>query len=189
MMTLINERNRDFMKKCQEINTNWRGNRQPTRLDIISLALSAKAPGYYVSYEHAYRNILKYHNGKLPRNTTPVKLQMWDEISSKIGICRARWPDMSLPEALAMVLTTHASRFFISKSYAQRLYYHLNNPYESHKKNSPCPDYKPDCDILLDQPTDDTHSRFHIIERQFPSVNLHSMAQVGHQRQPDSQTD
>ena|GEM_PF-2400643 len=157
MMNLITDRNRDFMARCQEIARNWNENHPPTRQQIVDRALTSVAPGYYVTFDHAYNCILRLRNGNLPHNTSPIKRQMWIEINEKVVRYQEKHQRVSTPDALSMVLTTKASRYFISPTYAIRLFYHLNNPYESRKKNSPYHntrtadsfmfDLSPDCKI------------------------------------------
>jgi hypothetical protein len=137
MMYFITERNRDFMARCHEVARQWRGKTPLTRVQIVEKALSLPAPGYYVSFNHACRCIGRLRNGKLPDKTSPIKRQMWNEIDAKVRKHQQRHPNDPLTIALAFVLTTSASRFFIDPVYARRLFYHLNNPYASKIKNTP----------------------------------------------------
>ena len=150
MMTLITERNRDFMARCQEIVRNWHENYPHTRQQIITQALTSAAPGYYVTFNHAYNYILLLRNGNLPHNTSQIKRQMWIEINEKVVRYQEKHQHVSISDALSMVLTTKASRYFISHAYALRLFYHLNNPYESRKKNSPYHNPRPAAGVMFD---------------------------------------
>ena len=153
MMYFITERNRDFMARCHEIARQWRGQKPLTRAQIVEKALSMPAPGYYVSFNHACRCIGLLRNGKLPDNTTAIKRQMWHEIDAKVRKHEQRHPNDPLTIALAFVLTTSASRFFIDTVYAIRLFYHLNNPYVSKTKNSPRSNGMPARDSVLHKAT------------------------------------
>lgn len=171
MMSLTTERNRDFMARCHKITQQHNSHNKPALRVITQQAVTSRAPGYYVSFNHAYKSLTDFNNGKLPQNTSPLKFQMWTEISNKVSLYKARHHKASTADALARVLTTSASRFFITPVYALRLFHHLNNPYESRKKQSTLSNNGTRLNKLLNNSAITVGSKRNSLDRQFDTHN------------------
>ncbi|MDE6489605.1 MAG: hypothetical protein K2L49_00425 [Muribaculaceae bacterium] len=88
---------------------------------LVQLTLREKAPGYYVSLEHAECMLRLRRSGRLPASMTALKRLMWDEIAGKVDRLMAG-RRMTITDAISRVLcSSEASRFFISEATARRL--------------------------------------------------------------------
>lgn len=128
-------RQSQFFQLCRQISR--RSIADGTKLSarqIVDIALKSPAPSYYVEYTYALRRLSR----PLPTGTrcpSPRNL-MWNEISRRVNNRRQNRPNLSLGQALSLILAEgNASSFFISPAYALRLYYRLL----SQKRRSPHP--------------------------------------------------
>lgn len=88
---------------------------------LVELTLREKAPGYYVSLEHAECMLRLRRTGRLPAAMTALKRLMWDEIAGKVDKSMAS-RRITITDAISRVLcSSEASRFFIAEATARKL--------------------------------------------------------------------
>ena len=121
-------RNQDFMRECrrQRALALDRGE-SPTIDQIVTRAASSPAPAYYVGYDRTLRLVSPIFHGRRPprhdttvdRRTAEIAAKCREEVESSHG-------RLTLPQALARVIGgSPASNYFMSPSYARRLYYRI----------------------------------------------------------------
>ncbi|MDE7153238.1 MAG: hypothetical protein K2O00_02185 [Muribaculaceae bacterium] len=125
--TLTKQRDQAFMKVCMQTMIELSTPRYTPSTDVIvSATLRKPAPSYFVDFDTAMttiRSMLKEKPDHKPRPT--LRRQLWLEIMERLrrenGITAA---GQIKRQALAIVLyRLKPSSFFLSKSYALRLYY------------------------------------------------------------------
>ncbi len=120
MMTLIETRNRHFMKACREIIHSLPRETGIDLAEVARMAAMSPAPHYYCTYEYALRMLRVLRHGRLELRRDRRRL-MWEELNIKTRLYETRHR-CRMPEALAKVLAGEsASQFFISPSTALRL--------------------------------------------------------------------
>lgn len=125
MFESMETRDRDFLTVCRNIGRNCNGERL-TSCRLVKRAVETAAPGYYVTFDYAYRMLRLLRNGRIPAGYSRIKLQQWEEIRDKVDKVKTCYGMRDDATALGMVLAGgRASRFFISHDYALRLYRRL----------------------------------------------------------------
>lgn len=97
-------------------------NHGPMPVDrLVELTLRERAPGYYVSLEHAECMLRLRRTGRLPAAMSGLKRMMWDEIAAKVDRIMAS-RRITITDAISRVLcSSDASRFFIAEATARKL--------------------------------------------------------------------
>lgn len=126
--TRTQERNRDFMAACRRKKSEIMARDGHLDVDtIVEEVLNESAPSYYISYARALRNVRPL----MRDNIIPTRRRRTDRMALELaGKCRRiieeRNGKLTLGEALARVLTgERASGYFISSTYARRLYFRV----------------------------------------------------------------
>lgn len=126
MLSLIETRNRHFLRACRDIILSLPAGRDIDLAEVAAKAAASPAPHYYCTYEYALRMIRVLRHGRLTLRRDR-RLAMWEELSAKTALYEARH-GCRLPEALANVLASErGSQFFISPSTALRLVQRLRS--------------------------------------------------------------
>ncbi|MCM1163111.1 MAG: hypothetical protein NC339_02510 [Muribaculaceae bacterium] len=121
MLNLVETRNRHFIARCRQLMAETPAGVAISRRDIAHRAALSPAPCYYCSYEYALRVIRVLRHGRMPMRRDR-RLEMYEEINSKINRLMERNPAYTLPRALGHVLASAtASQFFISPATALSL--------------------------------------------------------------------
>ena len=93
-----------------------------TTMDVMRLAVTLPAPGYYVAFDTALRATGEVLRGKRATGSE-LRQRQWEEIAAKVRREMERG-NLRLTEAVARVITTGgASRFFISPTRALSIYH------------------------------------------------------------------
>lgn len=125
--TLTKKRDEAFMKVCMETMIELSTPRYtPTTDVIVSASLRKPAPSYFVNFNTAMTTIRSMLKEKSVTNSrlTPRR-RMWMEVLERLRRENGITADGAVkPRTLAIVLyRLKPSSFFLSKSYALRLYY------------------------------------------------------------------
>lgn len=134
MLEYVKERDRDFMESCRRAKRELLAS--DGEIDVMSVirrAIYGGAPSYYVGFERAERMLRRYESGRMPSTARTEKTLMWSELSERVGDHMRRHRLRRRGSAIAMVLAEgNAGRYFISETYALRLYYRLQH--DSHRR-------------------------------------------------------
>ncbi len=99
----------------------------PSASVLMNETITGKAPGYYITFNHARRLLSLHRRNKLPKNFRKLRREMICEIAQKVDRIMQMHQSFSESDALAMVLSrSNASRFFITPASARRLIYNSN---------------------------------------------------------------
>ncbi|MDE5969860.1 MAG: hypothetical protein K2G74_03405 [Muribaculaceae bacterium] len=119
-------RKRAFAKTITEImaNSATKGVRL-TNTEIIKIAMNHEAPSYFVSLAQAEKNINDYlAYGKFTNSTNKYRKTLWLSILSRLMSCGGVRGGVVFRPKLSYVLANcKAPSFFISESYARKLFY------------------------------------------------------------------
>lgn len=127
MFEAMKTRDRDFLKVCRRIRENQGGARLTMR-QVAGKAVKTEAPGYYVTFDYAYRMLRLLRNGRISPDYNRIKIQQWEELRVKVDKVRKSYGIRDDATALGLVLAGgRASRFFISQAYGLRLLKNLNS--------------------------------------------------------------
>lgn len=120
------KRDTAFMKVCMQTALELSSGRYtPTTEVIVSVSLKKPAPRYYTTLEQAMTNIRGILNRKISSaEKLKGRKKMWYEILGKLHERNGFTPKGEIkPHALNWIIhNSRASGFFLSKSYAIRLY-------------------------------------------------------------------
>ncbi len=114
----ITERENDFLKAYSVITSTFENDRKETFLKKV---IHQKAARFYVSEEECYRNLLRLKK-KLPlKIRSRSKQLMYQEIHKRVNHVLSINKNISLPQAVRMVIYEGAPQFYISLRTAQRI--------------------------------------------------------------------
>lgn len=135
-------RNRDFMKACRRVIAES-GSKSLTVAEVTAAAASQAAPSYYLTFDYARRLVSEGQRGGARRTLREsidgrhrgARLKSVEarrqELIDRVEEVRAKNPRLKEHHALARVLASGASSFFLSPEGARRLYTrmrsHINN--------------------------------------------------------------
>ncbi len=137
MLEFIKTRDNDFVAKCRKICDGLYPGEHISSHELVHRAITNGAPGYYVTFDYAYRMLRTMRRNRLPPGYNPLKRLMWAEIAEKADHYKSQMRIKTDTEALSMVLARNcASRFFITIDYGIRLLQQLNHDHKI-KHNSP----------------------------------------------------
>ena len=129
------KRDTAFMKVCMQTSLQLSSGRfTPSVEVIVEASLRKPAPAYYTTFSLAMKNLtMLLQHGTTSGQRLSGRKKMWFELLEKVRSHNGITPDGRIkPHALSIALyRTGASSFFISKSYALRLYQSINS---QHKK-------------------------------------------------------
>lgn len=120
-------RDREFLQQYREEVNRMLAHGEPlVRRTAVNRALQNGKPLFYLSFTRAYNVMLIYKaTGDVPLKEGALR-EMWLEIARNLDETMLANDRLTMPQALARVLATaHASRFFISETYAYKLLYRI----------------------------------------------------------------
>lgn len=119
-----------FMKTCMQTAIELgSGKYTPSVKHIVKLSLRKPAPSYFVSFDLAKRNLEKIiASGASSRSSPSLRMKMWYEMLHKLTLRNGISSDGKIkPHVLSdIVFRGKPSAFFISYSYALRLYHQIS---------------------------------------------------------------
>ncbi|MDE6301815.1 MAG: hypothetical protein K2M19_08880 [Muribaculaceae bacterium] len=128
MKRIINQRNRDFLRKCRERITLLKADgRVSTIEDVVDYVLLHPAPRYYADNSRIYRRVISYMNGERAKHGTVCATEGFEDLMRDLAKACKRFPEDSVRINL-MRLTAGlfgSPRFYISRHRALMLA-HLN---------------------------------------------------------------
>lgn len=137
MLEFIKLRDQDFVAKCRKICEGLHTGEHISCQELAHRAITNGAPGYYITFDYAYRMLRTMRRDRLPPGYNPLKRLMWTEIAQKADHYKKQMGIKTDTEALSIVLARNcASRFFITTDYAIRLLQQLNHDHKI-KHNAP----------------------------------------------------
>ena len=108
----------------QHLNAAMKRGGEINRMDVIRETLCQSTPRYYLNFDQAYSVMSQIKRHGSPMRKLTLKRQMWLEIYGKVQAEIQANHRLTVTQALARVLISgHASRYFISEQYAYRYLY------------------------------------------------------------------
>lgn len=137
MLLNIDQRNEDFLHECRrQKRLAYAEGEYLTVRGIVSRAIGSPAPGYYLDYGYARREVSRYlrdedgHDFPPQTDDKRTRRRMIREIAGKCKAMMASDRQLDLSGALARVLAFEpASSFFLTERYGLRLYYRIAAAY------------------------------------------------------------
>ncbi len=135
MKHTLSRRDVDFMSALRHEVLAWDDTQPPTLMAVVLKVLGKPAPRFYVDYETAYRNVSLAMRDLLPHRLTGRRRQMWMDLAGMVLAVMSTNSGYSMSQALVDVLETReAPSFYISSSWAIRIYHNYRSISRSMKR-------------------------------------------------------
>lgn len=123
MFENFERRNEDFYRAVEDFQRKGcTGRRRLSRGCAVRRALTSQAPSFYLTREHAWKQLLQRRRSRIPPREKPHRSAMWAELERALKRRLEQVPGEDPWVALDHVLTHYRpSRFFLSEDYALRL--------------------------------------------------------------------
>lgn len=98
-----------------------------SKADLLSCAVSSRAPRFYCSLEEAHRNCSKILRGLPLARKSGLNEKMYREIACRVEAYRGQTGKRCLRAALLEIIYSEAPEFYITPEYAQQI---INKSYK-----------------------------------------------------------